>query len=126
MVCDESCLNSGDYCLYCKDYCLDFPSNFERCVILIKDEIEENCYEVKLLDSNKVVHVNEKELILIKKKPVLEIELMYNSKSEIGGSYNVTSGNGTHLKASFYFDNNQEQQMAKKYAERYIRNFNLI
>lgn len=126
MINNASNLNAGDYCLVCKEYYLDFPSDFEQAVVIKRDEYDDNFYHVKLLKSNKILFVEDKSLLLVKKKSKLDLELIYNSKLEKGGSYNVTSENGTHLKASFYFDNKQEQEMAKKYAERYMKNYNLI
>ena len=62
----------------------------------------------------------------MKELPKYEMELMYNSHSEKGGSYNVTSHDGTHLKASFYFDNDDEKIMAERAASIFNESYGIF
>jgi hypothetical protein len=62
----------------------------------------------------------------VKELPKYEMELMYNSRSKKGGSYNVTSQDGTQLKASFYFDNEDEKVMAERAASIFNESYGIF
>lgn len=105
----------GDYCLWCKDIYLPMPNNFTPCIVIGFNE-ELNAIDVKELDNSEIISVASENLIFIKELPKYETELMYNSPSKVGGSYNVTTKDGVQLKASFYFDNEEEKVMAERAA----------
>lgn len=105
----------GDYCLLCKDIYLSMPINFTPCIVVGFNE-KLNAIDIKVLDNSEIISVSSENLIFIKKLPKYETELMYNSPSKLGGSYNVTTKDGVQLKASFYFDNEEEKIMAERAA----------
>ena len=115
----------GDYCLYCVDINSNFPSKFHPCFVL-QHQSNHNCgIVIKICETSEEKVVNFDNLIFIKKFDKNQIELMYNSKVEKGGSYNVTDINGIRLVASFYFDDEISKSMAESDAKNYIERNNV-
>ena len=106
---------NGDYCLWCKDIQMTMPTEFIPCIVKGYNK-QLGAVIVKELKSGDSVTIAPENLIFVKELPKYEMELMYNSRSKKGGSYNVTSQDGTQLKASFYFDNEDEKVMAERAA----------
>ena len=115
----------GDYCLWCKDIQTAMPSVFTPCIVTGYDE-KIKAILVKELENNESIAVRKENLIFIKELSKFNTELMYNSPSKKGGSYNVTSHDGTRLKASFYFDNDEEKLMAERAASIFNESYGIF
>lgn len=110
----------GDYCLYCEDVSSNFPSNFLPCFVIRHQAEGDDEIFIKICETSEEMLVNFENLIFIKEIDKNQIELMYNSKAEKGGSYNVTDIEGIRLLASFYFDDEITKTMAELDAKNYI------
>lgn len=115
----------GDYCLWCKDIQTTMPSDFIPCIVKGYNK-EVGGVFVKELKNNDIITVAPENLIFVKELPKYETELMFNSQSKKGGSYNVTSHDGTHLKASFYFDDEDEKVMAERAASIFNESYGIF
>lgn len=116
---------NGDYCLWCKDIQMTIPTEFIPCIVKGYNK-QLGAVIAKELKSGDSVTIAPENLIFVKELPKYEMELMYNSRSEKGGSYNVTSQDGTHLKASFYFDNEDEKVMAERAASIFNESYGIF
>ena len=103
----------GDYCLFCCDISCNVPTKYQPCYVVEHQNHHDDFVSVKFLEDDRVVSVNKKNLILVKNNPSYEVELMYNSSAKKGGSINLTTDGGTHLRASFYFDNENDKKLAE-------------
>lgn len=101
-----------DYCLYCKDIDSNTPSSFEPCYVTKNQKRPFEDVEIKIIKTEEEIKIAWDKLILIKSTPRYEMEIMYNSSSEKGGSVNLTTNNGVCLNAAFYFDNEREKRIA--------------
>lgn len=115
----------GDYCLYCADINSNFPSKFHPCFVLYHQPNHHCEIVVKICETLEEKVVNFNNLIFIKKFDKNRIELMYNSKAEKGGSYNVTDNEGIRLVASFYFDDEITKSIAESDVKNYIEQNNI-
>ena len=115
----------GDYCLWCKDIQMTMPTEFVPCIVKGYNK-ELRAVIVKELKCGDFITVAPENLIFVKELPKYETELMFNSQSKKGGSYNVTSHDGTHLKASFYFDDEDEKVMAERAASIFNESYGIF